>query len=114
MQLLLDHSPRPTAVFAANDEIAVGAIQTIKRAGLTVGKDISVIGYDDQRIASLYDPPLTTIRVPTEELGYQSMLKLNAVLKDEVIIRDVVLPTTLVVRSTTGPATQSLGSNREH
>jgi len=106
MQLLLDHNPRPTAVFAANDEIAVGAIQTIKRAGLKVGKDISVIGYDDQRIATLYDPPLTTIRVPTEELGYQAMLKLNAVLKGETIDRDVVLPTTLVVRSTTGPAPQ--------
>jgi LacI family transcriptional regulator, repressor for deo operon, udp, cdd, tsx, nupC, and nupG len=104
MARLLELDPRPTAVFAANDEIAVGAIQTIKRAGLRVGKDISVIGFDDQRIATLYDPPLTTMRVPTEELGYQSMMLLQKTLREEVTEMDTVLDTHLVVRETTGPA----------
>ena len=104
MQTLLACDPPPTAVFAANDEMAVGAIQAIKRAGLTVGRDISVIGFDDQRIASLYEPALTTVRVPTEELGYRSMLTLADIMHGKPIEPDVVLPTTVVVRLTTGPA----------
>jgi LacI family repressor for deo operon, udp, cdd, tsx, nupC, and nupG len=103
MVRLLDLDSRPTAIFAANDEMAVGAIQTIKRAGLTIGRDISVIGFDDQRIATLYDPPLTTIRVPTEELGYEAMLLLQRALRGDVVEMDRVFETEVVVRSTTGP-----------
>ena len=102
MERLLACNPRPTGVFAANDEMAIGAIQTIKRAGLRPGVDISVIGYDDQRIASLYDPPLTTLKVPTEELGYQAMVMLHGVLRGSADEQDMVLPTALVIRGTTG------------
>jgi len=104
MARLLQLDRSPTAVFAANDEMAVGAIQTIKRAGLKIGHDISVVGFDDQRIATLYDPPLTTIRVPTEELGYQAMLLLQRALRGETVEMDRVFKTELVVRATTGPA----------
>lgn len=103
MERLLSCNPPPTAVFAANDEMAVGAIQTIKRVGLQVGRDISVIGFDDQRIASLYEPSLTTIKVPTEEMGYRSMLSLWDVLRGRPTEEDMVLPTSLIIRSTTGP-----------
>lgn len=104
MERLLRHDQRPTAVFAANDEMAIGAIQAIKRAGLTVARDISVIGFDDQRIATLYEPPLTTVKVPTEELGYRAMLMLQNVLRGDASEEDLVLDTTLMVRATTGPA----------
>lgn len=104
MTTLLDLKERPTAVFAANDEIAIGAIQAIKHAGLKVGRDVSVIGFDDQRIATLYEPPLTTIKVPTEEIGYRSMLLLRQILEGVDNHDDAVLATALVVRSTTGPA----------
>jgi LacI family repressor for deo operon, udp, cdd, tsx, nupC, and nupG len=103
MTTLLALEVRPTAVFAANDEIAIGAIQAIKKAGLKVGVDISVIGFDDQRIATLYEPPLTTIKVPTEEIGYRSMLLLQKILGGRASHEDSVLATSLVVRSTTGP-----------
>ncbi|MEJ2817000.1 LacI family DNA-binding transcriptional regulator [Caulobacter sp. CCG-8] len=103
MEALLACNPPPTAVFAANDEMAVGAIQTIKRAGLQVGRDVSVIGFDDQRIASLYEPSLTTIKVPTEELGYRSMLSLWDLLRGRPAEEDTVLQTSLIIRSTTGP-----------
>lgn len=103
MTSLLDLKVRPTAVFAANDEIAIGAIQAIKQAGLRVGRDISVIGFDDQRIATLYEPPLTTIKVPTEEIGYRSMLLLQKILEGGASYTDAVLATSLVVRATTGP-----------
>jgi len=104
MEHLLNAPSPPTAIFAANDEMAVGALQAVKRRGLKVGKDLSVIGYDDQRIANLYDPALTTIRVPTEELGYRSMFLLRSVIRGEPAELDTVLQTELVVRHTTGPA----------
>jgi LacI family repressor for deo operon, udp, cdd, tsx, nupC, and nupG len=104
MEALLTCNPRPTAVFAGNDEIAIGVIRTLKRVGLTVGQQVSVIGFDDQRIASLYEPALTTVRVPTEELGYQSALLLVQQLAGAEQQEDLVLPTTLVIRDTTGMA----------
>jgi LacI family repressor for deo operon, udp, cdd, tsx, nupC, and nupG len=103
METLLTCNPRPTAVFAGNDELAIGAIQTLKRVGLRVGRDVSIIGFDDQRIATLYEPPLTTIRVPTEELGYRAAILLIDVLRGKATDSDMVLPTSLVTRSTTGP-----------
>jgi LacI family repressor for deo operon, udp, cdd, tsx, nupC, and nupG len=104
MEELLARPQRPTAVFAGNDEMAVGAIQTIKRVGLRVGPDISVIGYDDQRIARLYEPQLTTIKVPMEELGYRSMLALERLLHGKPMEMDTVLPTSLVIRASTWAA----------
>ena len=104
MTKMLALKDRPTAVFASNDEIAIGAIQAIKHAGLTVGRDISVIGFDDQRIATLYEPPLTTVRVPTEEIGYQSMMLLEQMLAGGGgDFEGAVLATEIVVRATTGP-----------
>lgn len=103
MNEFLAMEDRPTAIFASNDEIAVGAIQAIKAAGLKVGHDVSVIGFDDQRIATLYEPPLTTIKVPTEEIGYRSMLLLQKILGGRASHEDAVLATSLVVRATTGP-----------
>lgn len=94
---------QPTAVFAANDEMAVGAIRAAKRAGLKVPQDLSVIGFNDQGLAEIYDPPLTTISIPTRELGYRAMLKLRALLADENVGRNEILPTQLVERGTTAP-----------
>lgn len=104
METLLTCHPRPTAVVAGNDEIAIGVIRMLKRVGLTVGRQVSVIGFDDQRIASLYDPALTTVRVPTEELGYQSAMLLIQQLAGNEQQEDLVLPTELVIRDTTGVA----------
>jgi LacI family repressor for deo operon, udp, cdd, tsx, nupC, and nupG len=104
METLLTCHPRPTAVVAGNDEIAIGVIRMLKRVGLTVGRQVSVIGFDDQRIASLYDPALTTVRVPTEELGYQSAMLLIQQLAGNEHQEDLVLPTELVIRDTTGVA----------
>ncbi len=96
-QLLALDSP-PTAVFAANDEMAIGAIRAIRRAGLSVPQDVSLIGFDDQRVARIYDPPLTTMRIPTYEIGYRSMLELAGLLGGKPQEADIVLPCQLVVR----------------
>jgi len=66
---LLNSAHPPTAIFCANDEMAIGCLHEIKAAGLTVPDDISVIGFDDIRYAEVTDPPLTTIRQPAEEIG---------------------------------------------
>ncbi|MBU3077905.1 LacI family DNA-binding transcriptional regulator [Sphingomonas quercus] len=104
MARLLTRNPRPTAVFVANDEMAVGAVQVIRKAGLTVGDDISVIGFDDQRIANLYEPSLTTVHVPTADLGHEAVMQLVEAMAGRPAARDIVLTTRLVIRDTTGPA----------
>ena len=67
------HPHRPTAIFCANDEMAMGCIHAIKAAGLRVPEDLSVVGFDDIRYADILDPPLTTVRQPAEEIGRRVM-----------------------------------------
>lgn len=69
MQTLLSHQPRPHAVFAGNDAMAVGAYQALYQAGLRIPQDMAVIGYDDIELARYMTPPLTTIHQPKDELG---------------------------------------------
>jgi LacI family transcriptional regulator len=66
---LLDLDPPPTAVFAANDEMAVGVLQVLHVAGLDVPKTLSVVGFDDFEIATRVWPRLTTVRSPIREIG---------------------------------------------
>lgn len=73
---LLSHEHRPTAIFCANDEMAIGCLHEIKSAGLAVPHDLSIIGFDDIRYAEVTDPPLTTIRQPAEEIGKRVMYRL--------------------------------------
>ena len=68
-QKLLAQSPRPTAIFALNDEMAAGVLQAARQAGLRVPEDLSVVGFDDFEIASRLWPTLTTVRTPTREIG---------------------------------------------
>jgi len=73
---LLNQTDRPTAIFCANDEMAMGCMHEIKSAGLRVPEDVSVIGFDDISYAEVMDPPLTTISQPTEEIGERVMHRL--------------------------------------
>jgi LacI family repressor for deo operon, udp, cdd, tsx, nupC, and nupG len=94
---------RPTAIFAANDQMAMGAAQALRRKGLCVPDDISLIGFDDERMAGLYDPPLSTVCIPTYDIGYQAMIELLKLLKAGAGSNDVVLETELAVRKSTAP-----------
>lgn len=73
MQRLLRLESRPTAVFACSDTIAIGAYQAVWRAGLAVGKDISIIGYDNIEMAQYLSPPLTTIHQSKNNLAKQAV-----------------------------------------
>ena len=69
MERLLQLNDPPTAVFAASDTLAIGAITSIRENGLKVPDDISIAGFDNLDIAYFYEPSLTTIRVPAYEMG---------------------------------------------
>jgi LacI family transcriptional regulator, repressor for deo operon, udp, cdd, tsx, nupC, and nupG len=105
MRLLLEADPRPTAVFAASDEMAVGAVHAIREAGLRVPEDISVIGIDDHEMAEFFE--LSTVAQPVHEQGQlAAQLLLDALSADddcEVVPQALTVPTRLVVRRTTAP-----------
>ncbi|HRK63931.1 MAG TPA: LacI family DNA-binding transcriptional regulator [Terricaulis sp.] len=105
---LLKRDPRPTAIFAANDEMAAGALHAIRRAGLDCPGDVSVIGFDDFQIASSVWPPLTTVRTPTREIGRMAAEKLMRLSSGETSSEPPEAPPgtspALVVRDSTGPA----------
>ncbi|NPV80580.1 MAG: LacI family DNA-binding transcriptional regulator [Firmicutes bacterium] len=64
---------RPTAVFAGNDQMAIGVMGAAREYGLRVPEDIAVVGFDDIPLASLVTPSLTTVRLPMYEMGYKAM-----------------------------------------
>lgn len=66
---LMDLADRPTAIFCANDRMAVGCYEALKERGLAIPGDVSVIGYDDEEIARHLMPPLTTLVLPHREMG---------------------------------------------
>jgi DNA-binding LacI/PurR family transcriptional regulator len=101
MANLLSQPEPPTAVYAYSDEVALGAIRTLRRAGLRIPDDLSVIGIDDYPVAELTD--LTTVRQPVREQGELAGRMLLSILSVEEAERDVVVPTQLVIRGSTAP-----------
>lgn len=89
------------AIFAGDDGAAFGAIQAIKRAGLRVPEDIAVIGFDDGRYAAYVSPPLTTVRVPFEQVGREAVKRLIQLVR-EGSAELTVLPTQVVIRRSCG------------
>lgn len=104
MKQLLMLEDRPTAVYVSGDEMAIGAIQTVKDFGLRVPEDISIIGFDDISIAKYLDPPLTTIRQEKSIIGKQAALLLLAEINDEIKnYKSEVIPVSLMKRGTCQP-----------
>lgn len=100
MEKLISLPNRPTAVFAHSDEVALGAIRTLRRAGLQVPQDMSVIGIDDHPLAQLTD--LTTVRQQPRQQGALAATMLLQLLRGEENVEQfVTVPTELVVRRTT-------------
>ncbi|NJQ00389.1 LacI family DNA-binding transcriptional regulator [Streptomyces zingiberis] len=102
IRALLDRHPALDAVFAASDVMAAGALAELRRRGRRVPEDVAVVGFDDSIIARHTDPPLTTVRQPVEELGCSiTELLLREMAGPGSAPRQVVLPTSLVVREST-------------
>ena len=104
---LLQEKPWFTALFAFNDVTAMGAILSLREAGLRVPKDVSVIGFDDVLAASTYNPPLTTVRQPLRSMGQTAASTLLGMIRNETSHprpAAITVYPNLVVRKSTAPA----------
>ncbi len=102
MARLLSNGQIPSAVFAASDILAMGALAEVKSAGLRTPEDLSLAGFDDMEFASYCDPPLTTVRVPGYEIGrIVAATMLDMIERDSVDVRQSCLNTEIIVRGST-------------
>lgn len=101
---LLKLPDRPTAVFASGDMLALGAIMAAKDSGLSVPRDISVVGYDDIDLAEYVTPALTTIRQDTALLGSRAADILLASIEGKQLDKEAVLvPVEVIERESCAP-----------
>ncbi len=100
---LLMFDQRPTAIFAANDLMAFGAIGAIQDAGLRVPEDIAVVGYDNRDFASIVRPKITTVSMPVYEMGRAAAeLLLNQIMSGVQNIDEIKIKGQLFIRETCG------------
>jgi len=95
---------RPTAVFAANDDMAAGVIRVALERNLRVPEDVSVCGFDDTPMSRQIFPPLTTVHQPAHEMGRLATLELLASIQTPGSGRVLHIPYELKIRRSTGPA----------
>ena len=103
-QSLVDMDDRPTAIFACNDEMAIGAMIAARRSGLLIPEDLSIVGFDDTPLSSHVWPSLTTVHWPIVDMARTAALKLIAPEDAEANAR-WLLPSALVERSSVVPPT---------
>ncbi len=108
MEQLLGLPKPPTAVFAASDVVALGALHAVHETNLTIPDDVALVGFDDIVLAAHACPPLTTIRVPAYGLGWTAAEILIALIEGDTV-SSMTLETELVIRESCG-AKQIAGS----
>ena len=90
------------AIFAGDDDNAVGVIQALRAAGREIPGDVSVAGFDDSLFARILTPPLTTVRAPIEQVGQAAVSQLLCLIRSEPVEPRLVLPTELIIRQSCG------------
>jgi DNA-binding LacI/PurR family transcriptional regulator len=103
MKKLLKMKYPPTAVFCYNDRLALGAIKACREVNVSVPKEMSIVGFDDLDLCEYAVPPLTTVRQPRFDMGYQAMETFVKVSRTGEAVGPQVLEPELIVRSSTGP-----------
>lgn len=101
---LIDLPVPPDAIFSVNDLTAAGAIQAIKKAGLSVPADIAVAGFTNDRIASMTDPALTSVEQHGYQMGQEAMrllLKRFSTKIEDYIPETIIIPSSLIIRNST-------------
>src|SRR5260370_5955045 len=102
MAKLLAADPELDAVFAANDLMAFGAMRALRQSGRRVPDDVAIVGFDDLPASAMTHPPLTTIRQPLYEMGRAAASMVMAAVRGEPIAQRIELPTSLVIRESSG------------
>jgi LacI family transcriptional regulator len=104
---LLQLDPRPTAIFATNDIVAIGAWRKLVESGFRIPRDISIMGFDDIEISRFLVPPLTTVAQPYREIGAQAVEMLISLVQSKdakkPAEKNVILNPTLRIRGSTAP-----------
>ena len=90
------------AVFAGDDDAAIGVINALNEDGYRVPEDVAVVGFDDLRLSAFLTPPLTTVRAPTETVGRIAAERLFGLLKNEISEGVTLLPTEIIIRRSCG------------
>lgn len=90
------------AIFAGDDDNAIGVVQALRETGRRVPEDVSVAGFDDSLFARILTPPLTTIHAPIEQVGREAARQLIHLIHGEQVERRLVLPIELVIRQSCG------------
>ena len=102
-----------TGVICGSDVLALGAIRAVRRAGLGVPDDVSVVGYDDSAFMNCTDPPLTTVRQPIESMGKAAVaLLVNQIENVAVYPEELLFEPELVVRGSTGRPASNHGETQ--
>jgi DNA-binding LacI/PurR family transcriptional regulator len=103
MKRVLALAPRPTAVVAISDKTAFGAMSAILEAGLSIPRDIAIVGIDNVTDSLYAHPPLTTYHIPRREMGVLAMRKLHRIIsgEPEIAVKSVVYGE-LIVRESCG------------
>jgi LacI family repressor for deo operon, udp, cdd, tsx, nupC, and nupG len=100
---LLDEPGRPTAIFCFSDEMAMGALEAIRRRGLNCPRDVSLVGFDDIRFAQYLHPQLTTVSQPKEQIGHEVVRLLLTSWRPRQRLAERHPAPPLVVRASTAP-----------
>jgi DNA-binding LacI/PurR family transcriptional regulator len=100
---VIARDPEITAVFAANDQMALGILLALREHGRAVPGEVSVVGFDDIPDAAFYQPPLTTVKLDFTEVGRRCVGRLLELIRGEALEPKPPIPPALVVRSSTGP-----------
>ena len=104
---LLDRAPELTAIFCQNDNIALAVYDEAIRRGMTLGKDLSVVGFDNDVYSQHIRPQLTTINFPLEKMAYEAVRALNALINKKDYVLHCKLAPELVIRSSVEPVVHS-------
>ncbi|NJC98721.1 MAG: LacI family transcriptional regulator [Anaerolineales bacterium] len=90
------------AVFTGDDDAAIGVLKSLHEHGIQIPEEVAVIGFDDLGFAPFLNPPLTTVRAPTEQVGRIATERLFGILNDHPSDEEIILPTDLIIRRSCG------------
>jgi DNA-binding LacI/PurR family transcriptional regulator len=111
---LIDNGRPFDAIFTGDDEAAVGALEALQARGIRVPEDVSLVGFDDQNLATVVKPPLTTVHTPTGEVGRVAAQQLLRLIRNQDVDRLTLLPTDIVIRQSCGCHPEPMQAGNGH